>query len=116
MQEISKIDDKGLVNFLITRIPEFKDKSSQIKEESAYLHYGVFALFLLDVIEEGINNELIDRAFDLLNDLINLDDPNINTGIATVYWRLFVRQLLYFQGGVFSELCQVWFTGFSDGV
>jgi hypothetical protein len=79
MQGISKIDDKGLVNFLITKIPEFKDKSLPINDESAYLHYGAFALFLLDNIEEGINKELIDRAFNLLNDLINLDDPAINT-------------------------------------
>jgi hypothetical protein len=79
MQGISKKDDKGLVNFLISRIPEFKDKSSQIEDGSAYLHYGAFGLFLLDIIDEKMNKELIDRSFNLLNDLINLDDPDINT-------------------------------------
>lgn len=88
MQEISKISNTGLVNFLLTKIPEFKAKSSQIEDESAYPHFGDFALFLLDIIEEGTNDELIDRSFNLLNDLTNLDDANINTMLRVEVFEL----------------------------
>lgn len=88
MQENKQLDNKGLIRFLISRIPEFKDMSSQLEDESAYLHFGYFAVFLIDAIEEGKNEDLIHRSFNLLNDLVNLDDDNINTMLRVEVFEL----------------------------
>jgi hypothetical protein len=88
MQENNKLDNTGLIRFLISQVPEFKDMSSQLDDESAYLHFGYFAVFLIDAIEEGKNEDLINKSFSLLNDLVNLDDANINTMLRVEVFEL----------------------------
>jgi hypothetical protein len=53
--------------------------SSQLEDESAYLRFGYFAVLLIEAIEEGKNEDLIKRSFNLLNDLVALDYAHINT-------------------------------------
>lgn len=79
MQNSSKIDDKGLIRFLISKIPEFREQSLKLNSDSAYLNFGYFAVFLIDTIERGGDEDLVDRSFKLLNDLVSLEDTNINT-------------------------------------
>lgn len=65
------------VSQLLEKIPELASYRPGFEADLPYDTFGSFALFLCDEIRAGRNKDLLDRAFEVLNEMADSSDREV---------------------------------------
>lgn len=116
-QQMAEIyfENDMLIKMLLDEVPEFKDSIIQESVFSAYLIYGDFGIFLRDkILGDPDNIEFLERAFGLLNKLIDVGDSKViqmlrvtTFEILTDYSETIATTKLYLKGKALSLFLEV---------
>lgn len=81
---MTKITQKNVIEELLKRIPEIKKSTDwkyvENEQELPTIIFDHFGTFLLDIITESndpLNDDIIKRSFDLINEMQLSDDPEV---------------------------------------
>jgi len=67
----------NIVSQLLTKIPEFTESEREWNLDLPYDVFGSFALFLCKQINQGATEDLLNRAFSLLNEMALSEDKDV---------------------------------------